>query len=109
MPQRLLWASTGTKDPALPDTYYIDALAAPNTVNTIPEKTLLAVADHAKIAGTMPEDGGDCEAVLADIAGAGVDIAKTATQLQLEGEKSFNDSWTALMASIASKAGKARA
>ncbi len=108
VPQRLLWASTGTKDPALPDTYYVDALAAPNTVNTIPEKTLLAVADHAKIAGTMAEDGGDCEAVLADIAGAGVDIGKTATQLQLEGEKSFNDSWTALMASIASKAGQAR-
>jgi transaldolase len=108
LPQRLLWASTGTKDPALPDSYYVDALAAPNTVNTIPEKTLLAVADHARIAGTMPQDGGDCEAVLADIAGAGVDIAKTAAQLQLDGEKSFNDSWKELMASIASKAGKVR-
>jgi transaldolase len=95
--QRLLWASTGTKDPALPDTYYLEALAAPDTVNTIPEKTLLAYADHGKAAPAMPRDGGEGAKLLSAIAAAGVDLPKLATQLQQEGEKSFNDSWKSLM------------
>jgi len=97
LPQRLLWASTGTKDPALPDTYYLEALGAPGTVNTIPEKTLLAYADHGKAAPALPPDGGDCEQVLEAISKAGIDIAALATRLQQEGEKSFNDSWNSLM------------
>ncbi|MDB5805488.1 MAG: tal [Betaproteobacteria bacterium] len=108
-PQRLLWASTGTKDPALPDTLYLEALAAPDTVNTIPEKTLLAYADHGKIGKAMPADGGDCEAVIAQIEAAGVNLAQVAATLQQEGEKSFNDSWASLMAVIRDKAGAARA
>ena len=103
LPQRLLWASTGTKDPALPDTYYLEALAAPNTVNTIPEKTLLAYADHGKAGGVMALDGGDSEAVLKEISEAGVDLGKIAAQLQQEGEKSFNDSWNSLMGVIKDK------
>jgi transaldolase len=109
LPQRLLWASTGTKDPALPETYYVEALAAPHTVNTVPEKTLIAYAEQGRLGAPLAADGGDCEAVLAAIGGAGVDIAELATQLQREGEKSFNDSWQALMASIGAKAGKERA
>jgi len=108
-PQRLLWASTGTKDPALPDTLYLEALAAPNTVNTIPEKTLLAYADHGKIGRTMPADGGDCEAMLAQIEVAGINLTQVAATLQQEGEKSFNDSWNSLMGVIRDKAGAARA
>lgn len=107
-PQRLLWASTGTKDPALPDTLYLEALAAPNTVNTIPEKTLLAFADHGKVTGTLPEDGGDCEAVLAGIARQGVNLSEVAIKLQQEGEKSFNDSWNSLMGVIRGKVEAAR-
>jgi transaldolase len=108
-PQRLLWASTGTKDPALPDTLYLEALAAPDTVNTIPEKTLIAYADHGKIGKTMPADGGDCEAVIAQIEAAGINLAQVAATLQQEGEKSFNDSWNSLMGVIRDKAGTARA
>lgn len=102
-PQRLLWASTGTKDPAAPDTLYLDALAAPDTINTIPEKTLLAFADHGTVSGTMAVDGGDAEEVLAAFARAGVNEAALATQLQGEGAESFSKSWRNLMAVIASK------
>jgi len=108
-PQRLLWASTGTKDPALSDTLYLEALAAPETVNTIPEKTLHAYADHGKLGGVMPADGGDCERLIAQIEAAGVSLAQVAATLQQEGEKSFNDSWTSLMGVIRDKAGAARA
>ncbi|HEY4372764.1 MAG TPA: transaldolase [Burkholderiales bacterium] len=108
-PQRLLWASTGTKDPALPDTLYLEALAAPHTVNTIPEKTLIAFADHGKVGGTMPADGGDCEQVIKQIEEAGVKLADVAATLQKEGEKSFNDSWTSLMSVIRQKMGTASA
>jgi len=108
-PQRLLWASTGTKDPALPDTLYLEALAAPDTVNTIPEKTLLAYADHGKIGKSMPPDGGDCETVLAQVEAAGINLSQVAATLQQEGEKSFNDSWNSLMGVIRDKAGAARA
>ncbi|MAD19166.1 MAG: transaldolase [Planctomycetaceae bacterium] len=103
-PQRLLMASTGTKDPALPDTLYVTALAAPETVNTMPEKTLLAFADHGSVDGAMPTDGGDCEAVLAGITGAGVDLEALAEQLQVEGRDSFDAAWHAMIADIAAKA-----
>jgi transaldolase len=101
--QRLLWASTGTKDPSAPDTLYLEALAAPNTINTIPEKTLLAFADHGKAKGVLPTDGGDAEALLVEFVRAGVDHAAFAIELQREGELSFAKSWRDLIACIASK------
>ena len=101
--QRLLWASTGTKDPAAAETLYLEALAAPDTINTIPEKTLLAFAEHGVVNGSMPADGGDAEKVLAAFAQAGVDEAALATQLQHEGVEAFSKSWSDLMAIIASK------
>lgn len=102
-PQRLLWASTGTKDPTAPDTLYLEALAAPDTINTIPEATLLAFADHGKVEGTMLADGGDAQKVLAAFGHAGVDTASLATRLQREGAASFSKSWADLMAVVASK------
>jgi transaldolase len=102
-PQRLLWASTGTKDPKAPDVLYIKALAAPFTVNTMPEGTLKALADHGEISDIMSADGGDCEAVLEQFAKAGIDIAALAAKLQDEGAKSFVNSWNDLMGVIASK------
>ena len=102
-PQRLLFASTGTKDPKAPDTMYVDALAAPFTVNTMPEKTLLGVADHGSIGAATPADGGDCEAVLGQLKSAGVDIDALAAQLQNEGADSFVKSWNELMGVLASK------
>ena len=102
-PQRLLWASTGTKDPKASDVLYIKALAAPNTVNTMPEGTLKALADHGDVGPVLPADGGDCEQVLAQFAQAGVDIDGLGAQLQEEGAKSFDDSWNELMKVIASK------
>ena len=102
-PQRLLWASTGTKDPRASDILYVQALAAPNTVNTMPEVTLKALADHGEIGAVMPSDGGDCEAVLAEFAKAGIDVDALAAQLQTEGAKSFVDSWNELMGVIESK------
>jgi transaldolase len=102
-PQRLLWASTGTKDPAASDILYIKALAAPFTVNTMPEGTLKALAEHSDLGALLPADGGDCEEVLAQFAAAGIDVDALATQLQDEGAKSFDQSWNELMAVIASK------
>jgi transaldolase len=102
-PQRLLWASTGSKDPAAPDILYIRALAAPFTVNTMPEGTLKALADHGTLAGMLPADGGDGEEVLATFASAGVNVDALAVQLQDEGAKSFVDSWRELMGVIAAK------
>jgi len=102
-PQRLLWASTGTKDPKASDVLYIKALAAPNTVNTMPEGTLKALADHGDVGSVLPADGGDCDQVLAQFAQAGVDIEGLGAQLQEEGAKSFDDSWDELMKVIASK------
>jgi transaldolase len=102
-PQRLLWASTGTKDPAASDVMYIKSLAAPFTVNTMPEGTLKALADHGDITALLRADGGDCEAVLARFAGAGIDVYALAGQLQQEGAKSFVKSWNELMAVITSK------
>ena len=102
-PQRLLWASTGTKDPKASDVLYIKALAAPFTVNTMPEGTLKALADHGELGAILPADGGDCEEVLAQFAKAGIDVDALAAQLQDEGAKSFVKSWNELMAVIASK------
>ena len=103
LPQRLLWASTGTKDPAAPDTLYVDALTAPNTIITVPEKTLLAFADHGTVNGSMPPEGGDCEQVIAAFAKAGIDDAKLAEQLQQQGEASFDKSWHSLLDVIEAK------
>jgi transaldolase len=102
-PQRLLLASTGTKDPKASDVLYIKALAAPLTVNTMPEGTLKAFADHGEVGEIMPADGGDCEAVIAAHAKAGIDVDALAAQLQEEGAKAFVKSWQELMAVIASK------
>jgi transaldolase len=104
-PQRLLWASTGTKDPKASDVLYVKALAAPFTVNTMPEATLKALADHGELGTIMAADGGDCEAVLTEFAKAGVNIDALAAQLQDEGAKSFVKSWNDLMDVIASKVG----
>ena len=104
-PQRLLWASTGTKDPSAPDTLYVSALAAPDTIDTIPEKTLHAFADHGQLQGVMPADGGDAEAVLAQISRAGLDIEALAAKLQQEGAQSFVKSWQQLLHRIAEKSG----
>jgi len=102
-PQRLLWASTGTKDPKASDTLYVEALAAPDTIDTIPEKTLRAFAEHGELKGVMAEDGADAEAVLATFAKAGIDIDALATQLQRDGAQAFVKSWTELMTRIADK------
>ena len=102
-PQRLLWASTGTKDPNASDILYIKALAAPFTVNTMPEGTLKALAEHSELGPILPADGGDCEQVLAQFTKAGVDVDALAAQLQDEGAKSFVKSWTDLLTVIKSK------
>jgi transaldolase len=102
-PQRLLWASTGTKDPNASDTLYVEALAAPETVDTMPEKTLKAYADHATAAVAMAKDGGDGEATLARFAQAGVDVDALAKQLQIEGAQSFVKSWKELLERIEDK------
>jgi transaldolase len=101
--QRLLWASTGTKDPVASDTLYIETLAAPDTINTIPDRTLLAFAEHGHLRGVMPVDGGDAEDTLAAFRRIGVDDAALATQLQREGTASFDKSWRDLLDCIASK------
>jgi len=99
-PQRLLWASTGTKDPDAPDTLYIEALAAPFTVNTMPEKTLLAFADHGEVGEPLPDDGGDAEQTLAAFAEAGIDADALARRLQEEGAETFVASWRELLETV---------
>jgi len=101
--QRLLWGSTGTKDPAAPDVLYVEALAAPDTIDTLPEKTLLAFADHGQVKEGMRVDGGDAEAVIAEFARAGVDAPALAEKLQREGTAAFTESWTDLLGRIAAK------
>ena len=101
--QRLLWASTGTKDPHASDVLYVKALAAPFTVNTMPEGTLKAFGEHGEVGDVMAADGADAEAVLANFAKAGVDVGALAAQLQDEGAKSFVESWSDLMSRIDSK------
>ena len=102
-PQRLLWASTGTKDPKASDILYIKALVAPFTVNTMPDGTLKALAEHTDIGTPLPADGGDCEEVLSKFAKAGIDVDSLASELQDQGAKSFVKSWNDLLAVIASK------
>jgi transaldolase len=102
-PQRLLWASTGTKDPHDSDVLYITSLAAPHTINTMPEATLLAFANHGEIGPMLTADGGNADEVLARFARAGVDVSALAADLQADGAKSFVASWNELMAGITSK------
>jgi transaldolase len=102
-PQRLLWASTGTKDPAASDTLYVEALAAPDTVDTMPDKTLLALADHGRIGAPMAPDGGDAEREIAEFRRAGIDEAALAERLQREGAEAFSKSWRSLLAGIERK------
>ena len=102
-PQRLLFASTGTKDPKASDTLYISALAAPNTVDTMPEETLLAFHDHGAVKGSMPRDGGDFKTVLDGFGKAGIDLKKLAADLQSDGAASFDKSWDSLLRTIQSK------
>ncbi|MDY0885139.1 transaldolase [Dongia soli] len=101
--QRLLWASTGTKDPQASDILYVKALAAPFTVNTMPEGTLKAFDDHGEVGDVLAADGGDCEKVLGDISKAGIDVDALAVRLQEEGASSFVKSWTSLIACMDSK------
>jgi transaldolase len=101
--QRLLFASTGTKDPKASDVLYIGALAAPNTVNTMPEETLLAFGEHGQISGVISPGGADCEQVLAEFDRVGIDVAKLGADLQTEGAKSFDNSWQDLMKAIEAK------
>jgi transaldolase len=101
--QRLLWASTGTKDPTASDILYVKALAAPFTINTMPEGTLRAFGDHGEAGEMLAPDGGECEQVLASVAKAGIDIDALASQLQDEGAASFVKSWNDLLACIESK------
>jgi len=101
--QRLLWASTGTKDPKASDVLYVKSLAAPHSVNTIPEKTLLALADHGEIGAMLPHDGGDAEEVLGRFAKAGVDVNALATELQRDGAAAFVASWKELLACLVDK------
>jgi transaldolase len=99
-PQRLLWASTGTKDPAAPDTLYVQALAAPDTIDTLPEKTLLAFADHGRVGTALPADGGYADAVLEEFRREGVDDDALAQRMQREGVKAFATSWHAMLSRI---------
>lgn len=105
-PQRALWASTGTKDPKASDVMYIAALAAPDTVNTMPEATLLAFADHGRVEGTMPQNGGDAEAVIGQFRQAGIDTDALALELQKEGAQAFVKSWSGLLEQIGNKSAK---
>jgi len=111
--QRLVWASTGTKDPQASDVLYIKALAAPNTINTIPEGTLLAFAEHGKVSELLPADGGNCDAELKQFAQVGVDVDALAERLQREGAELFDKSWNDLISCIDAKCdalrGKAKA
>src|SRR5262245_6489545 len=102
-PQRLLWASTGTKSKALPDTYYIAGLAAPLTVNTMPEATLAAVADHGVVRAELPPDGGDAETVLQRIGAAGVDVDALGVELQIKGRDAFVASFDQLVERVGAK------
>jgi len=101
--QRLLFASTGTKDPKASDVLYIGALAAPNTVDTMPEETLLAFGEHGSVTKAIPRDGGNCEQTLSAFTKAGIDLTKLGADLQSEGAKSFDDSWKDLLTSIETK------
>ena len=98
--QRLLWASTSSKDPSVPDTFYVHGLSAPFTIDTMPDKTLEAFFQHGEVGEDMPPDGGDCDAVLARFAAAGIDVGELATRLQEEGAEGFDKSWRDLLQHI---------
>jgi transaldolase len=98
--QRLLWASTSTKDPSAPDTFYVHGLSAPFTVDTMPDKTLVAFFEHGEVGEEMPADGGDCDAVLAEFAAAGVDVNALAERLQAQGAEAFDASFLELLQHI---------
>jgi transaldolase len=102
-PQRLLFASTGTKDPEASDVLYVEALRAPLTINTMPEKTLLAFADHGRVGEPIPADGGDAEQTLSEFEAAGVDLDALAKRLQVEGAEAFAASWRELLDSVSAK------
>jgi transaldolase len=103
-PQRLLWASTGTKDPSALETLYLEALAAPDTVDTVPDKTLQAFAEHGTVGATMPLDGGNAESVIAEFRARGIDDGALAERLQQDGADAFAKSWKTLLDEIADKA-----
>jgi transaldolase len=105
-PQRLLWASTGTKDPSAPESLYVEALAAPDTVDTMPEKTLKAFAKEGHVGDPMPVDGGYAEQTLDEFRREGVDIAALAAKLQQEGGESFVKSWNSLIGGLNEKVTK---
>jgi transaldolase len=105
-PQRLLFASTGTKDPEASDTLYVEAFAAPFTINTMPEKTLLAFDDHGETGDPLPEDGGDAEDVLSSFESTGVDVDALAARLQEEGAEAFVKSWSEMLESVRAKGEK---
>ena len=102
--QRLLWASTSTKDPHAPDTLYVQGLAAPFTINTIPDKTLEAFRDHGQVGDPLPADGGDADVTLRRFAEAGVDVSEVAARLQRDGAKTFVTAWTDLMERVKAQA-----
>jgi len=108
-PQRLLWASTGTKDPNASDVLYIEALAAPDTINTIPDKTLLAFAEHGRVNDVLPMDGGDAGKMIAKFAACGIDDQQLADDLQREGAESFVKAWKDLIDRINSKSATLKA
>ena len=107
-PQRLLWASTGVKNPGVPDTLYLNALAAPNTVNTIPEKTLLAFDEHGRVGDVLPPDEGYAEALLAEFTREGIDTEALAAELQRAGAENFAKSWDDLMSNLDAKVKSSR-
>jgi transaldolase len=107
-PQRLLWASTGTKDPQVSSVLYVRSLAAPFTVNTMPESTLRALAEQSEVGPLLPADGGDCEAVIGEFARGGIDVDTLAARLQEEGAASFAKSWDALLDVIEAKSATLR-
>ena len=102
-PQRLLWASTGTKDPGAPDVLYVEAPAAPDTINTMPEKTLLAFAEHGQARQSLGTESGDAEAVIANCRQQGIAVDALAAQLQREGTDAFAKSWCKLLDNISAK------
>jgi transaldolase len=102
-PQRLLFASTGTKDPARPDTYYVESLAAPGTINTMPQAVLDAFVDHGRVGALLPADAGAADEVVARVAARGIDVTELAARLQREGADAFVASWEDLLRSIESK------
>ena len=105
-PQRLLFASTGTKDPEASDVLYVEALAAPFTINTMPDKTLLAFAEHGQVGEQLPAHGGDAEEVLAQFEAAGVEVSELGARLQREGAEAFDKSWNELLQTIEAKSRK---